>query len=96
MGISRIIEVMLSWFFGALAWIAHFRLGTPMSCKIWVKEKTIELWVDGLDGLPASYNDSEIIRKHPLLLRIRLWLALSRIRRRNRKLTKFYLRNIAG
>lgn len=64
-----------------------------MKMKLWVKEKTIEMWVDELAGLDVLYNDCEIVKKHPFLLRIRLWLAMHKITRRNRKLAKFYSKN---
>lgn len=104
-------DLLLGLFWSPLAWLAHrnspikwlcdlfetlFGRGSTMNCKIWVKDRTIEIWIDALEGLPKTYNDVEIVRKHPFLLRLRLWLALGRIRRRNRKLTKFYLRNISG
>jgi hypothetical protein len=42
---------------------------------------------------PKDKSDREIVFKHPFLLRLRCWLAMWRIVRRERKLAKFNARH---
>lgn len=53
----------------------------------------IVLRADGLEAGGNTYSDGEKVWRHPLLLRIRLKLALRRIMRRNAKLVAFWKYN---
>lgn len=55
--------------------------------------RKIIIKADGLEVAGITYCDSEQVWKHPLLLRIRLKLALRRILRRNAKLIAFWKHN---
>lgn len=48
------------------------------------------------EGEPDSLIDQEMVRKHPFLLRLRMNLAVKRMRRRQRKIAKFLERYEAG
>lgn len=55
--------------------------------------KHIVMKVDGLEVAGKQYSDSEQVRRHPFLMRIRLKLALGRIMHRNSKMVEFWKHN---